>query len=185
MTKEELQKTYSNFSNQELLAIIDNKFKYTELTVTVALDELGKRNLSEQDIADYKDEQVKMFTKFVNYNIHDDLNLFQKNFFFFLWFPLFTFPLKQNFREDGHALKIKQANYYSLLGFIFSIICGVISAQFNLETLTTLAIWIVSFLIAYTFDEFFNRQKQIEKLKKLLSSEEENENTPNESNPVS
>lgn len=185
MTKEELQKTYSNFSNQELLAIIDNKFKYTELAVTVALEELGKRNLSEQDIQDYKTEQLNKVIKEINYNINDDLNLLQKNFFFFIWIPLITFPFKRNFIDDGYVLKLKQANYYSLLGFILLMIIVFFSVAFRLRTLTTLGIWILSFLIAYTFDDFFNRQQQIKMLRKRFSLDAKNENTSEEPNPTS
>ncbi|HAK11757.1 MAG TPA: hypothetical protein DCO78_07060, partial [Chitinophagaceae bacterium] len=85
MTKEELQSTYSKLSNQELLEIIDRKFEYTELAITVAFEEISKRNISEEDISNYKTEQVEKAVKFVKKNIVDDLSLLQKNFFFFIW----------------------------------------------------------------------------------------------------
>ena len=38
----------------------------------------------------------------------------------------------------------------------------------NLSTSTTLGIWISAFLPAYAFDETFNRQRQIIRLRKLF-----------------
>jgi DNA-directed RNA polymerase subunit K/omega len=170
MTREELQKTYSKLSVQELLEIVDNKFDYTETAVKVALEEIAKRNISETDIKDYKTEQIEKVTKVIKQYILDDLTLIQKNFFFFIWIPLVTFPFKQNFSDDGYILKLKQANYYSLLGFIFFMITGIASAVYDLANLTSLGIWILSFLPAYSFDEFFNRGRQIKKLKKIIRS---------------
>ncbi|MBK7442041.1 MAG: hypothetical protein IPI65_11010 [Bacteroidetes bacterium] len=88
MTREELQETYSKLSTQELLEILDEKFSYTETAVTVALEEISKRNVSEDDIKNYKNDQIEKAVKRIRYNIVDDLNFLQKNLFFFIWFPL-------------------------------------------------------------------------------------------------
>ena len=50
VTKEDLEKRYSNLSNAELLDIIENKFSYTELAVTVAIEEIGNRKVTEEEI---------------------------------------------------------------------------------------------------------------------------------------
>lgn len=175
MTPEELKKTYLKLSTVELLEIVDNKFDYTALAVSIALAELASREVSEQDINHYKDSQIEKAITFIKRNISDDLNLLQKNLFYFIWFPLINFAFKQNFRDDNYILKLKQANYYSLIGFLVFISTGVLSAIFNYNNLISFAIWIVGFIPAYIFDEKFNREKQINKLKILYDSTNANE----------
>jgi len=168
MTREDLQERYAALSTNELLEIIDRKFDYTELAVTVALEEIGRRNLSEENIREYKEEQEAQARSFIKKNIVDDLNVFQKILFFFIWLPLLNFPFKQNFRDDGYILKLKQASYYSLLGFVFMALTA-LSAEFAPQSnLTALTIWFLSFLPVYGFDEYFNRKRQIRKLRSMF-----------------
>jgi hypothetical protein len=168
MTREELQEQYAVLSTNELLEIIDRKFDYTELAVTVALEEIGRRNLSEENIREYKEEQVAQANSFIQKNIVDDLNVFFKILFFFIWLPLLNFPFKQNFRDGHYVLKLKQANYYSLLGFVFMALIAVSSGFAPRSGLTDFTIWFLSFLPAYVFDEYFNRQRQIRKLQSMF-----------------
>jgi hypothetical protein len=174
MTREDLQQTYSKMLTEKLLEILDRKFDYTELAVSVALEELGSRKVSEEEIKDYKTEQVNNLNTFIKRNISDDLTLVQKNLFYFLWLPILNFAFKMNFKEDGYLLKLKQANYYSLSGFLFFMISGIISVAFDLSDISSLAIWIFGFLPSYFFDEYFNRQQQIEKLRRAFG-EDDNE----------
>ena len=127
MTKEELQETYSKLSTSELMEIVDRKFSYTEIAVIVAMEELSKRNVTETDIQAYKKEIVDKIGQEIKKNVDDDLTLFQKNFFFFIFIPIINFALKRNFEDDGFILKLNQAKYYSLLGFIFLIVSALIS----------------------------------------------------------
>jgi len=173
ITKEELVNTYSQMTNQELLDIVDRKFEHTEIAVLVALQELSKRNLTEEDIVAYKLEKVNKVNKFLRQNIVDDLNLLQKNFFFFVWFPLFTFPFKRNFVEDGNFLKLKQAHYYSLAGLAAFIIVCLFNAIYDPALSISIAIVVALFIPTYFFDEFFNRQKQIERLQKYFREQQE------------
>jgi hypothetical protein len=170
ITKEELQEKYATLSPDKLMEIIDNKFDYTELAVTVAIQELSSRNITEDDVKSYKDKQVEKVTTFVKRNIVDDLNLLQKNLFFFIWFPLLTYAFRRNFAEDGYLLKLKQANYYSWAGFISVILIGSSPVVFEAElsTPTTIAIWIACFIPTYLLDEFFNRRRQIEKMQRFF-----------------
>lgn len=168
MTREELREQYAALSTNELLEIIDRKFDYTELAVTVALEEIGRRNLSEENIREYKEEQEAQAKSFIQKNIVDDLTVLQKVLFFFIWLPLLNFPFKQNFRDDDYVLKLKQANYYSLLGFVFMGL-STFSFGFALHSdLTVFTIWFLSFLPAYVFDEYFNRKRQIRKLRSMF-----------------
>lgn len=172
MTKEELQETYSQLSTQELLEIADKKFGYTELAIIVAIEEISKRNISEEDINLYKEGQIEKGKTFIHSNITYDLTFFQKNLFFFLWIPFLNTPFKFNFRDAGYILKLKQANYYSLFGFIFFMVIGFLSGSFNVPTMSLLGIWILSFLPVYAFDEFFNRKRQINRLRRKIYGHE-------------
>ena len=168
MTREELEKQYATLSIDELLEIVDRKFGYTELAIMIAIEEMGKRKISEEDILKYKEQQIREAEKFVIRNIVDELSIFQKNLFYFIWVPLITFPFKRNFREDGYILKLKQANYYSILGFVFFMLTGFLSGVYGFSILTSLVILILFFLPVYAFDEYFNRQRLKEKLDKIF-----------------
>lgn len=172
MTKQELKKTYAALSTPELLEIVDRKFEYTDLAVSVALAELASRQVSEQDIIDYKEMQVGKAERYIKRNIVDDLTLLQKNLFYFLFIPVINFALRQNFRDDGYILKLKQANYYSFVGFIFLALSVFLSVYFDLPDLTTLACWLIGFIPAYAFDEKFNRHRQIRRLQRMFMNAE-------------
>lgn len=173
MTREELEKQYSTLSIDELFEIIDKKFGYTELAVMIAIEEMGKRKISEEDIIKYKEDQIQEAKGLNRRNIEEDLNVFQKNLFYFIWLPLITFPFKRNFGEDGYILKLKQANYYSLFGFVFFILTGFASGIYRLSNLTSLAILILTFLPVYAFDEYFNKQRIQERLLRIFKEPNE------------
>jgi hypothetical protein len=71
-------------------------------------------------------------------------------------------------------LKVKQANYYSLVGLLFFILAAFLSYRFS--NLFAAAVWIGGFMPAYLMDEAFNKQKQIKKLQRIFG-----ENDPAES----
>jgi hypothetical protein len=167
VSKEDLKGTYATLPTEKLMEIIDNKFGYTELAVSVAFEELAGRKISEEEIKNYKFKQIERLNNYIRRNISHDLALSQKNLFYFLFIPVFTFPFRLGFREKGFKLKIKQANYYSFFGFLFF---G-LSALFLFDGLSNLfvaAFWIGGFIPAYLMDEFFNRQRQIKKLQQLF-----------------
>lgn len=171
MTKEELEKTYEKLSNSELMDIIQDKFGYTEMAILVAMAEISKRNLNEEDIKQFKVEKEIEIRDYIFKNIADDLTFFQKCFFFYIWIPFFNFPVKRNFIDGGFELKLKQASYYSWAGFIFLVLITGFSSNYQISTLTTLIIWMLTFVIAFLFDEFFNRQSQIRKLQRTFRIE--------------
>jgi len=164
VSEEELRQGYSKLSTEELLEILDNKFEYTELAVMVAIAELSQRKITEENIKTYKENVLNQAKEYVDRNIFYDLNLLQKHLFYFIWVPLLNFGFKQNFIDDGYVLKLKQANYYSLFGFVFFISSVMISVKFSLPTLTTLGIWILGIMPTYAFDELFNRKQLIKRL---------------------
>ncbi|MBP6127699.1 hypothetical protein [Flavobacterium sp.] len=176
VTKEDLEKRYSNLSNSELLDIIENKFSYTELAVTVAIEEIGNRKVTEEEIKLYKEKKVIEFNTLVQKNIYDDLSLIQKNLFFFIWIPYINFFIKRRFLDDEAELKLIQANYYSWFGFITFAITTFIGNYLHLSD-NSIILWLICFPIAYYYDEYFNRQNQIRKLQRMFpTSNEENVN---------
>lgn len=174
MTREDLEEQYAALSTNELLEIIDRKFDYTDLAVTIALAEISKRNISEDALKEYKDLQISRAKDFIRKNIADDLNVGHKIFFYFIWLPILNFAFRQNYRDGNFVLKLSQARYYSLLGFLFAMGAGIISGCYDLSTLTAFTIWFLSFLPAYAFDEFFNRKRLIQRLRIRFGSEDEN-----------
>lgn len=118
-SKTELEKRYTDYSNEQLLDLLNDRESYTELAVNVATCEVKRRHLSEQDIKDYVATKYRKAELYIEKNIHEELSLFLKSLFYFCWVPILTFPFKLNFQEDGAILKLKQSNFYSFAGFIF------------------------------------------------------------------
>ncbi len=58
VSKEELKGTFSMLPTEKLMEIIDNKFGYTELAVSVAFEELAGREITEEEIKNYKSKQI-------------------------------------------------------------------------------------------------------------------------------
>jgi hypothetical protein len=176
VSKEELMVTYSSLPTEKLMEIIDNKFGYSELAVSVAFEELAGRKISEEEVKNYKSKQIEKLNNYIRKNISHDLSFSQKNLFYFIFIPLLTAPFRQGFKEKGFKLKIKQSNYYSLFGFVF---CGM-SVLFLVQGLSNLfvaAFWMGGFIPAYLMDEFFNRQRQIKKLQNMFGPIEGEEST--------
>ncbi|MFI5163230.1 MAG: hypothetical protein ACHQHN_18265 [Sphingobacteriales bacterium] len=171
VSKQELQVTYSSLPTEKLMEIIDNKFGYTELAVSVAFEELAGRKISEEEIKNYKSKQIEKLNNYIRKNISNDLTLSQKNLFYFIFIPLLTSPFRQGFREKGFRLKIKQSNYYSVFGFIFFCLSAMFLVQ-GLSNLFVAAFWMGGFIPAYLMDEFFNRQRQIRKLQRMFGPAE-------------
>jgi len=175
MSPEELKTKYAALSTKELLEIIDNKFDYSDLAVSIAFQELSSRKISEEDIKGHKEDLVDEAVGYIQRNISDDLTILQKHLFYFIWIPLINFPFKQNFRDDGYVLKLLQANYYSLIGFIVFMLSGFVGAMYDFSTLSSLIFWIIGFVPAYALDETYNRKYQIRKLLRRNRNPEEEE----------
>jgi hypothetical protein len=169
VSKEELKGTFSMLPTEKLMEIIDNKFGYTELAVSVAFEELAGREITEEEIKNYKFKQIEKLNNYIRKNISHDLAFPEKNLFYFLFIPLFTFPFRHNFREKGYKLKIIQANYYSIVGLIFFLFSAFFLYK-GLSNLFVAAFWLGGFIPAYLMDEFFNRQKQIRRLQRLFGA---------------
>ena len=162
LTKEDLQKRYESLSNSDLLEIIDNKHQYTDMAVSVALSELAKRNVDEEEIAKYKENQIIDFADTIDRNYIDDLSVWQKVFFFIFFIPIFHFAFKIGFRRDGYILKAQQANFYSITGFLslLAINITIFSLGFN-DTFIMLG-WAAVFFATLYIDLNIRRKKRLE-----------------------
>jgi hypothetical protein len=167
VSKEELKGTFSMLPTEKLMEIIDNKFGYSELAVSVAFEELAGRKISEDEIKSYKFKQLEKLNSYIEKNILHDLVFSEKNLFYFIFLPILTSPFRQNYKEKGYKLKIKQANYYSLFGFLFFAFSALFLYK-GLSNLFVAAFWLGGFIPAYLMDEVFNRQRQIRKLQRLF-----------------
>jgi hypothetical protein len=168
-SKKYFEAEFNHLSTGKLFEIIDNKLEYTEIALNVAIAELAKRKITKDDIEAYRTKIENDLKNDVNVNINYTLTILQKLFFYFLWLPIFTIALKQNFVEDGYVLKLKQARYYSTFGCVSLILWSLIQVKLGGEDFAFLIMWGLSFIIAYLFDEFYNRKAMTRKLKEELN----------------
>ncbi|MEO3407180.1 hypothetical protein AAFN85_24900 [Mucilaginibacter sp. CAU 1740] len=169
ITKEELQQKYKKLSTEKLIEIIDNKANYTELAVEVAVAEFDSRDVPESEVMDYRIKQVDNLNSALERSF-EPLGFLQKLLFFFLFIPLLHFAFKMNYRSDGATLKLRQSNYYSLIGFISLLLSTFILAIFdwNIAESTVLGIWMIFFIPAYLLDDHFNKRVIIERTNRIL-----------------
>src|ERR1700710_761087 len=102
VSKDELKGTYAMLPTEKLMEIIDNKFGYSELAVSVAFEELASRKISEEEIKNYKFKQIEKLNNYIKKNIAHDLEFAEKNFFYFIFVPLFTSIFKRGFSDNGY-----------------------------------------------------------------------------------
>lgn len=169
VTKEDLQQKYRDLSTEKLIEIIDNKANYTELAVEVAKAEFLSRNASKEEVIDYFVQKIDNGNLALERSV-EPLGFFQKLLFFFLFIPLLHFAFKMNYKADGATLKIRQSNYYSLIGFISLILSTltIVAFDWDVPDLTTLGIWMIFFIPAYFLDDHFNQRVIIERINRVL-----------------
>lgn len=176
ITKEGLEIKYSAMSNDELLEIMDNKHSYTDLAISVALAEISKRNISENEITRYKEKQLAGFEREIKKNFIDDLKVYQKLLFYLFWLPLFTFAFKINYARDGYVLKRKQASFYSWCGFIVFVVAVLLEDFINLSDLNSCIFIILCFPGVLYYDHTVRKQKLYEKFSALFGVKENQDN---------
>jgi hypothetical protein len=176
LSSEELKRKFAAYSTIELFDILENENDYTERGIKAARAELLNRNVSEEDRDSYKEIKIQEEASFIKKNISEDLTVFEKIRFYIFWIPIVNFAYKQNYREDGFVLKLKQANYYSLTGLVFFIISAFIQIGTEYPVIKFLLIWIAGFLLSFSFDEKFNREILLKRIKKIYGHKEDLEN---------
>lgn len=176
ITKQDLEKRYSRYSISELLEIVENKHKYTDLAVVVAIEEIGRREISEEQIKSHKEEQLLAAKDKAKKNYVDRLSIWQKHFFFFVWIPLLTFPFKRNFIEGNFDTKLRQARYFSLLGFLCMLLSTFLTIEYNLSNLSFWIVLIPGFFVTLLLDPVFNPIYQIEETEETETNDGNNSN---------
>ena len=168
-TEAELQEKYSRMETGDLLWIIANKADYTELAGSLALKELQRRKVSLEPIRNFK-LPANPYDSLWKRNCLFDLNFFQKLASYFLGMftvirPFDLLPWVRNFGLKGFILKECQFNYYEIMGFSFCVLAIISSHNFGVSFWLC---WASAFLIAYAFDIGYNKQRQLDKLQKIL-----------------
>jgi hypothetical protein len=167
VTEESLQEQYAKMETDDLLRITANKSGYTELAISVAIEELKKRGITEDQIRKTGEIIHEQANKLWMENCLFDLSFLQKMaYYFILWMPRLRIYFTKNFKQNGYLLKNDQSNYYSLLGFLFLIITFIFSVLFN-SSFLPVSLWPIGFLLSYLFDINFNKQRQIKNLQKI------------------
>lgn len=159
ISREDIQKKYSGLSTNELLAIVRDEEGYTETAIFVANEELQKRNVTEDQLHEFE-ERTKQSNAIILQKVSAELSIFQKCFFYFIWVPLLHFPIKQNLREDGFVLKVRQAGYYSLAGFVCLILTALFSILLNLSDMLSVLTWVILILPVFALDNYSKKNPQ-------------------------
>ena len=173
VNEESLKQKYSEMDTTDLLEIAKNKTTYTELANSVALRELKSRKIEPEVIAQYEPilNKINDITK---QNSRVDLSISHKLLYFYImWFPKARHYYSPDFSSNGYMLKDNQSNYYSFSGF-GSLVATIVLINFlNEATLFAFLItWTLCFLLIYLFDINYNRQRQIDNIKKILDKDE-------------
>ncbi|MBS1526339.1 MAG: hypothetical protein JST19_11860 [Bacteroidetes bacterium] len=169
VTEEELQEKYAQFDTESLLEIATNKYSFIELANSVALKELRKRKIPEQEIRNYKPVMVKNIDPLTRQNCLIDLNIFYKIFFYFIFIPRLRAYFTYNYAPNGYLLKLNQSYYYSVIGFSFLLLSTLIIAY---SKINFFILWCPGFIPGYLFDIGFNKSRQIKNLQEALDKNE-------------
>jgi len=168
VTEESLQEQYAEFDTESLLEIATNKSGFTELANSVALKELRKRKVPDQEIRDYKPVFVDKIGPLTRQNCLADLNIFFKVLFYFVFIPKLRSYFTYNYLPNGYILKQDQSYYYSVVGFSFCFLSFIIMEYSNINIFLS---WFLGFVPAYLFDIGFNKNRQIKNLQKALGKD--------------
>jgi hypothetical protein len=170
ITKEDLQEKYAKMKTVDLLQIMANKDNYTDLAVSVAKEELKKRNVPDEEVRNYKPAfEYKPNEKTIE-NYFVDLNILQKAISYFLIILFYNltinrFGAARNIYPARHLLKTQQANFYMVTGISFGIAAIITN---NIYPSTFIYIWISGFIISWLFDIGFNKQRQINQIQEKV-----------------
>ena len=167
MTEESLQEQYAKMKTTDLLGITANKSGYTELAISIAINELKNREIPEDQIRKSGAAIHEQENKFWMENCLFDLSFSQKlAYYFILWIPRVRVYFIKYFKKNGYLLKNNQSNYYSILGFLFLMITF-ISSELSNSVFLLFSVWPLGFLLSYLYDINFNKERQLDNLKKI------------------
>src|SRR5687768_955611 len=135
---DELRARYSSWPNRKLLSVILHKGQYTSLAVEIARDELGRRNITADDVDVYLHEQeLQRNREKLLSNI--SLSFWEKLRCFFFWFVPSLVVRK------GFILREQQTHLFSVAGFVSFFISGFVIVHFRLPLAAGLALLVLLF----------------------------------------
>jgi hypothetical protein len=181
VTKETLQTQYAKYETEALLQIIAQDSGYTELAVSVALDELKVRQVSVEEIEASQEAIINEPDAELLENYLVDIGFFEKSgiyLFWFIWIRYMTRSLVfkgAKFVTDGdtYILKAQQRRYYALMGFCFMMVAMCAGSQIGSSA------WYVyfgGFFVAYIFDWLYNKDRRVRHLEEIMESGRKNFN---------
>ena|ERR1700744_3562656 len=173
MTIDEIKARCESLSTEELHFIVNNKIQYTEVIVRIAQQELKKRNPTKEEIARFKKEQAQ-WKKIIDGDIHEDLMLWEKIVFFFIFFPRIHFLVMRDYRKRRYILKIKQAGYYMTVGGISFLILLTTNLEKFLSLQTAVIVWACACLAAHIYNHYYFKAKTIRRLAERMNNGQPN-----------
>jgi hypothetical protein len=163
MKIEEIQQQCETLSNEQLFLIVNNKRLYTEKIVGVAYQEIKKRGLSKRETKEIKKVQA-LQSRIITGDIHEDIFLLEKIGFFSLGFlRVLNALILRDYKKKGFVLKVRQAQYYILLGVAFLLIAVFLGRHFNSFSVGAI-IWASGFLCCHLFNKYYFKAATIRRL---------------------
>lgn len=163
MKIEEIQQQCETLSNEQLFLVVNNKQLYTEKIVRVAYQEIKKRGLSKQEVKEIEKVQARQ-SRIITGDIYEDIFFLEKIGFFSLGiFRLLSALLLRDYKKKGFVLKVRQAQYYILLGVAFLFIATFLG-QHSHSFSTGMIIWVSGFLSTHLFNKYYFKAATIKRL---------------------
>jgi|JI6StandDraft_1071083.scaffolds.fasta_scaffold64816_2 hypothetical protein len=154
-SKEELQKKYADFDDEQILKILANKSDYTEIATDVASEEFKRRKLDSNTL----ENETKFIEESKKLKIENErLNLFSKFLYFVFSFTtiglIVAYQNKNDFNQRGSRYKSSQILYYSATGIIIILGCIIYSIFFDSNVVFLIPI-IIAFIIFLLLENKF------------------------------
>jgi len=154
-SKEELQKKYADFDDEQILKILANKSDYTEIATDVASEEFKRRKLDSNTL----ENETKFIEESKKLKIENErLNLFSKFLYFVFSFTtiglIVAYQNKNDFNQRCSRYKSSQILYYSATGIIIILGCIIYSIFFDSNVVFLIPI-IIAFIIFLLLENKF------------------------------
>lgn len=158
-TRDELIERYATFGTDRLLEMLDHRDEYTPEAIEVLKAELTKRHVTESEIRHY-------VAAFGAKNIETTrkagipLMLWEKIFFFFIWFSpgFLSLAFGMNYLEEGLATKLRQSRFFRIAGFLFLLLIGYFSIMMGFGKIIGITLLVSLFGLTYWLEAIIYRK---------------------------
>lgn len=142
-SRKELKQRYALWSTKKLLFVLHHKHEYTSVAVEVARAELGKRNITSEEVDQFLNdlEHERNLEKML---ANVSLTFLEKLRCFFFWF----LPSRPTLKNRYH-LKERQSRNYAIAGYISFFVTGFVIVHFRLSFLLMAGLLPPLFLLFY------------------------------------